>query len=260
MEKLPLSGISFDVENTLLAYNDPVGGDAANYAAAVDAYNLQVATQSEEFHPTPSWQGSLERRKAALGAAWVAAQTEIAALMSTPEDKHLWDAELKVPWGHDADGFFHRVCDLYFEVACPAPFVKYLVHTYYISPAVYHLPPHAHLLLELRKRHPQLPLVIVSNTDARVVLATRMFDVYASIFPEDVFFHASSLPEIKPSPKAIAIAAESVGVVKLHRWLHVGDDSADRRAAEASGCLFYPCDKSVGLDFPSFLDFVEEHM
>jgi phosphoglycolate phosphatase-like HAD superfamily hydrolase len=254
----PLSGISFDVESTLLVYNDPQGRDAANYVLAVQAYNKQVEDSSQEFHPSPRWLDIPEKRKSAFNNSWVAAEREFIEVLSTTEDRHLWDAGLKSPWGAQPDQFFHRVCDLFFETECPASYIHYLVHVHYVSRAVYHLPLKVNLLRELKEKYPQLPLLIVSNTDARVVKATRMFEEYASLFPESVFFHASNMPELKPSPKAIAIAAASYGVTNLERWLHVGDDKVDRDVAAACGCLFFHCDKDVGVDFESLLTFVDE--
>ncbi|CUF96831.1 Hypothetical protein, putative [Bodo saltans] len=253
-----LSGISIDVENTLLVYNDPQGGDAANYHAAVEAFNHQVGNSLHEFHPSPSWLGSPSTRSAALDEAWVVAEREFIQKLSTSDDRHLWDAGLKAPWGVEPDGFFQRACDLYFETVCPPSFVYFLVHVFYMSTAVYHLPPHVHLLRELRDKYPQLPLLIVSNTDARVVKATRMFDEYAELFPEDVFFHASNMPQLKPSATSISLAAATCGVTDLKRWLHVGDDKADRDAAAACGCLYFPCDKLVGVDFKALLAYVNE--
>lgn len=260
-----LSGISFDVENTLLVYNDPQGGDAANYEAAIEAYN---AATGEPFCPKPSWQGSSSRRSVAFNEAWEAAEDEFTSLLQTSETQQLWKDHFLVAWGGNVpsvtDSFFQRVCDLYFETSCPSPFVDFLVHTFYVSPAVYRQPRDVDLLLSIREKYPTLPIVIVSNTDARIVRATRMFDEYASVFPVQTFFHASNLPQVKPSPLAITIAAESCGVSGPHamaRWVHVGDDiRADGGGAKAAGCMFFPCDASTGVNFAEFAAFVEAQM
>jgi hypothetical protein len=261
-----LSGISFDAEHTLLVYNNVAGGDAANYEEAVLAFNAANAP-SDQFLPAPSWQGCPKRRLQAFHDAWTIAENEFISVLCTPDNEHLWNLKVIVPWGGSdvsiADNFFARVCNIFFETACPASFVRFLVHDFYVSTRVYHLPSSIEWLKKLRDDYPNLPIVVVSNTDERVVKATRMFPEYASVFPENMFFHATNLPRVKPSPLAITTAAESCGVAvseAIMHWLHVGDDlRADGGAASECGCMFLHCNERTGVDFEAVYKIVEGH-